>query len=240
MNRIRRWIWPLRRTPLHPQWLLFRQESETRRAITRGAHGSVLDVGCGDRWASSVLPDGCTYVGLDYPTTVGMGYPGRPEIFGDAGMMPFKADCFDTVLMMDVLEHLQAPNQAVSEAFRILRPGGRLILQVPFLYPLHDEPHDFQRWTRHGLIRLCANNNLIAENTIATGQPSQTAAALFAIAMAKSGLDALTKKNLSLLLVPLFAFAIPLVNLSGWLLGKLLPDSDMMPMSYRLTAIKPV
>jgi len=186
-----------------------------------------------------MLPPDCTYVGLDYPTTVSKGYPGQPDVFGDAQKLPFRASSFDTVLMMDVLEHLPGPDQAISEAFHSLKPGGHLILQVPFLYPLHDEPHDFHRWTAYGLRQLCTIHGLKIESGIYQGQPSETAAALFTIAVAKGIVDSISNKKTTMLLAPLMLLTIPLVNLIGWLLARVLPDSDMMPMSYRLTAIKP-
>jgi SAM-dependent methyltransferase len=207
--------------------------------IASRCHGLVLDIGCGDRWAASLLPPDSTYVGLDYPTTVSKGYPGHPDVFGDAQKLPFRESCFDTVLMMDVLEHLPTPPQAISEACRALKPGGHLILQVPFLYPLHDEPHDFHRWTVYGLHQLCTTHGLKITSGIYQGQPCETAAALFAIAIAKGIVDLISSKKITMALAPLWVLIIPLANLMGWLLARVLPDSDMMPMSYRLTAIKP-
>lgn len=235
---VRRLLWPLRRTPLHPQWLVFSQQSRTRQTLVSGSTGWVLDIGCGDRWVSSALPLGCLYVGLDYPTTVDLGYPGHPEVFGNAASLPFRDSALDTVLMLDVLEHLASPQRAIAEAGRVLKPGGRLILHVPFLYPLHDEPHDYQRWTVHGLRRLCESHGLALEHTAAVGHPCETAAALFAIALAKSCLLVLSKKRISTLLVPLLATAIPLVNVVGWSLARLTPGSDIMPLGYRLVASK--
>jgi len=177
-------------------------------------------------------------VGLDYPTTVDLGYPGHPEVFGNAASLPFRESALDTVLMLDVLEHLASPERAVAEAGRVLKPGGRLILQAPFLYPLHDEPHDYQRWTQHGLRRLCENQGLAIESTTAVGHPCEAAAALFAIALAKSCLVALSKKSISTALIPLLVAAIPLVNVVGWSLARLTPASDIMPLGYRLVASK--
>jgi ubiquinone/menaquinone biosynthesis C-methylase UbiE len=95
----------------------------------------VLDIGCGDRWAENALGPGCTYLGLDYPSTVELGYAGAPDVFGDGLQLPFPDQCFDSVLLMDVLEHLRDAPKALSEAARVLKPGGTLILQVPFLVP---------------------------------------------------------------------------------------------------------
>ena len=61
---------------------------------------------------------------------------------------------YDTVLLLDVLEHVPDPSSVLSEINRILRPGGKLILSVPHLSRLHEEPYDFYRYTKHGLTHL--------------------------------------------------------------------------------------
>lgn len=64
------------------------------------------------------------------------------------------AEKFDAVLMMEVLEHIVAPHAAAQNLHKILRPGGTLILSAPFLFPIHDRPHDYFRFTRYGLEEL--------------------------------------------------------------------------------------
>jgi SAM-dependent methyltransferase len=61
---------------------------------------------------------------------------------------------YDTILCCEVLEHLERPEAALRELHRVLRPTGRLILSVPFLSRLHEEPHDYFRFTEYGLREL--------------------------------------------------------------------------------------
>lgn len=74
--------------------------------------------------------------------------------------LPLDDASADTVLMTSVLEHLHSPATALAEARRILRPGGTLLLQVPFLYRVHEEPHDYFRYTRYGLRALLEQSGL--------------------------------------------------------------------------------
>jgi len=63
---------------------------------------------------------------------------------------------FDLILCMYVLEHVFDVGAAVENMRRALKPGGRLVISVPHVYPYHDEPIDFWRFTEHSLRRLCA------------------------------------------------------------------------------------
>src|SRR5690606_14411887 len=63
---------------------------------------------------------------------------------------PFEAE-FDCALAASVIEHVSDPQAAVAGIHRVLRPGGIAGIAVPFFYPLHDEPHDYWRFTEHAL-----------------------------------------------------------------------------------------
>jgi SAM-dependent methyltransferase len=70
----------------------------------------------------------------------------------DLGCFPDAS--FDAVLLLEVLEHVPAPDAALSEVHRVLAPGGRVLLSTPFLLEIHEAPHDFYRFTEYGLRHL--------------------------------------------------------------------------------------
>ncbi len=116
--------------------------------ISQYAQGALLDVGCGDmpyrEFAQAYVE---RYDSLDIERRAsGVTYLGDAE---DMRMVPDSA--YDTAMCLSVLEHLPNPRQALSEMNRVLKEGGRLILSVPHLSRLHEEPHDYHRFTRHGL-----------------------------------------------------------------------------------------
>jgi len=65
----------------------------------------------------------------------------------DARKLSFKNNVFDVVVCFNVLEHIYEYEVAVKEMFRVLKPGGLLFCKTPLLYPLHDEPNDYWRFT---------------------------------------------------------------------------------------------
>ncbi|MGR3292437.1 MAG: methyltransferase domain-containing protein [Candidatus Scalindua sp.] len=71
----------------------------------------------------------------------------QPDYLCSAEALPLEDNSVDVFLMCEVLEHLENPELVLDEAFRILRPGGYGLLTMPFLYPIHADPFDFQRWT---------------------------------------------------------------------------------------------
>lgn len=74
-----------------------------------------------------------------------------PDTIGDAHKLLFGDSSFEFILCTEVLEHLHTPHQAVAEMRRVLKPGGTLILTTRFVFPIHDAPHDYFRYTRYGL-----------------------------------------------------------------------------------------
>lgn len=236
MRALRELLKPLQHTPFHPQWLALGHRRDQAAWIMRNVHGTLIDVGCGDANLRAVLGSSVQYVGIDYPATMALGYSGSPSIFADATHLPIASNSVDAVLLLDVLEHVTDPAGTIAEAARILRPGGLCLIHVPFLYPLHDEPYDYHRWTEYGLTGLMTAHGFNVPEIQSTTSPIETAAALTSIALAMSAIDSIRKPSLSILATPLLVLMIPIVNILGWALGKLMPFSNFMPFSYRLLA----
>jgi SAM-dependent methyltransferase len=74
-----------------------------------------------------------------------------PDILGDICAHDFGETSFDVIVLSEVLEHVHSPHLAIRNIHGVLRDDGRLILTVPFIFPIHERPHDYFRYTRYGL-----------------------------------------------------------------------------------------
>ena len=77
-----------------------------------------------------------------------------PSVVGDGHRLPLADDTVDVALALSVLEHVHDPYQVVRETFRIMKPGGRVLVWVPFFFGVHAFPGDVSRFTEEGL-RIC-------------------------------------------------------------------------------------
>lgn len=235
---MRKWAGAFRRWPMHPQWLLGeKEEREALLAAFAPLSGIVVDIGCADRRASKYVPAGCDYIGVDYPGTAVALYGTRPDVFADARELPFGDGSVDGIILKDVLEHVDGPQAALRECARIARPGGILVLWMPFMYPVHDAPHDYQRFTGYGLETYLREAGFDIARTSSLLAPMETAGLLASLALADSCEQIIARKRWLLPLLPVLAMLVSIVNLSAFAL-KALPGGGFMPAFNRVIAVR--
>lgn len=124
-----------------------------RNSAASYLRGRMLDIGCGEKAKLLLLSDYVDYyVGLDHITT--MHDHANIDIYGSAFEIPTVNNAFDSILCTAVLEHLETPQRAVCEAFRVLKEGGHAVYTVPLYWHLHEQPRDFFRYTKYGIEHL--------------------------------------------------------------------------------------
>ncbi len=236
-RRIREHLSFLAATPLHPQWLL--RFAPSRQELLRLSEGTILDVGSADRWPERFIPRKTNYIALDYPQTGKALYASKPDIFADAAALPIVSNTIDTVLYFEVLEHVTRPSETIEEISRVLKPGGQLIMSMPFLYPMHDEPHDFQRYTKHGLERDFRAAGLELKSIKPTLNAASTSGLIACLALSGMILRALKNRSPSLLMTPLLICAIPIINIIALTIGWVMPNWDAIAAGHQAIARKP-
>lgn len=227
----------LRSTPLHPQWFVLKGKDRRLRHLGR-VSGDVLDIGCTDKALARHLPTGCRYVGLDYYATVKSFYDTRPDVYGDACQLPAADASLDAVLLFEVLEHVKDAGAAVAEVSRVLKPGGLLLMSVPFMYPIHNAPFDFLRFTRHGVEQILSERGLVVERIEPRLRSLEVAGLLTSLALANAARLILGRHRWAFPLLLIIAPGVFVANVLAWVLARLLPDAELMPEGYDVIAVR--
>lgn len=122
------------------------------RELKNELNGDLLDVGCGSKPYKDLLSPN-KYIGLEIDTPEAR-RRATADVFYDGGKFPLENSSFDTILCNQVLEHVFNPDFFLSEIARVLKPGGRLLLTVPFVWDEHEQPYDYARYSSFGLRAL--------------------------------------------------------------------------------------
>lgn len=193
--------------------------------------GRLLDVGCGTKPYRSLF-EVVDYVGLDIdsePTRK----RGMADYLYDGGKFPFVDADFDSILCNQVLEHVFNPEEFLGEINRVLKPGGKLLLTVPFVWDEHEQPFDYARYSSFGLHALLEKQGF---KILQHKKLAADASILFQLVNAY--LYKLTQ-NLPMPIQLVFtATVIAFFNLLGVLAGKLLPDNPDLFLDHVVLAEK--
>jgi SAM-dependent methyltransferase len=185
-----RLAWAYRHSIFNPFWLDSRNLRAAIARLAPEARGLLLDVGVGERpHAALFAPHVRRYVGLEYPPACENISPGisaehlthlrgAVDVWGDAHHLPFREGSVDTVLCLELLEHVPEPDCCLAQIARVLRPGGRLLATVPFIAPLHAMPYDFSRMTAPGIRSLLDRHGLELVSLVPRGNTASATGAL--------------------------------------------------------------
>jgi SAM-dependent methyltransferase len=146
------------------------------RAHASTLQGRLLDIGCGTQPYRHLFAHTTGYTGVELDTPVNHQRK-IAEVFYDGKTLPFAAEEFDSVLCNQVLEHVFEPIAFLAEIQRVLKPGGKLLLSVPFVWDEHEQPYDYARYSSFGLAyrlnqagfevvyseKICANLSILCQ-----------------------------------------------------------------------------
>jgi SAM-dependent methyltransferase len=138
--------------------------SDAVRVFAAGLPGGalVLDAGAGEsRHRADFTRQ--RYIGVDLGVGDGAWNYGELDAVADLAALPFRTGAFDAAINIVTLEHVREPALVLSEIARVLKPGGRLLIVVPHEWETHQAPHDYFRYTRHGLEMLLTEAGFAVE-----------------------------------------------------------------------------
>lgn len=140
-------------------------------ALPRYAHGVLLEIGAGRMPLYELYRDRVDdVVSTDWPASLhGLSFIDFASDLNDG--VPLGDGLVSTVIGSDVLEHIYQPQALLADIRRVLKPGGVFLFNTPFLYWIHEAPHDYYRYTPYAITRMAADAGLaVAElRTIGSG-----------------------------------------------------------------------
>lgn len=142
------------------------------RLSRRFGHGMLLDIGCGTKPYQPLFPK-TVYKGLDYRKD-GTNQNQEADYLYDGGKFPLRGQTFDYALATEVLEHVFDPDLFIHEIARVLKPGGLLLLTVPFVWDEHEQPYDYARYTSFGIRALLEKHGFQVVEQVKTGDFIET------------------------------------------------------------------
>lgn len=131
-------------------WLIYNCMDRFLQKYSRMYRGTLYDLGAGESpYQDFFLQYAGQYIAVDW---AGSFHDTKADIAADLNQtLPIESEVADTVVSLSVMEHLCEPQTMLNEASRILKPGGGIILQVPWQWWVHEPPYDFFRYTPFGL-----------------------------------------------------------------------------------------
>ncbi|MFK8162627.1 MAG: class I SAM-dependent methyltransferase [Lewinella sp.] len=137
----------------HYNWLVYRINHKIFHGLSNHLKGTLYDFGCGEKPYRPYIEQFVDeYIGIDWSNTA---HNSKADIIADLNKPLSVADgVADSAISISVMEHLSEPSVFLSEAYRLLRPNGTFVMQVPFQWHIHEAPYDFYRYTPYGLKHL--------------------------------------------------------------------------------------
>lgn len=175
--------------------------------------GDLLDIGCGKMPYKPYILDNSEvtkYIGLDIDTAIVYDQKVKPDFLWDGQVMPFKDNSFDCAFGTEVLEHCPNPEVILKEVNRVLKPDSVFFFTVPFLWNLHETPHDEYRYTPFALKRHLENSGFTSIQINATGGWHASMAQMLGLWVRRSQMSQKKRKILSYILKPIIKYLIKL------------------------------
>jgi SAM-dependent methyltransferase len=217
-----------------PDYLVYRYLfRDLKTAIRQFGRGAVLDIGCGNKPYQPLFLEAKSYTGCD----IIQSSENRVDVVCPSTDIPLADASYDTIFSTQVLEHVEDHGKMLAEAFRLLKPGGNIILSAPMMWPHHEEPYDFFRFTRYGLeylfLKTGFSNITITQNGGKWATIGQLRQTVWGQTVRKS------KSPARRILFVFYKYCLKyLINIQYSILESIEPDDDFITLNYVVTAQK--
>jgi len=181
--------------------------------------GRLLDFGCGSKPYKKLF-DVKEYIGMDIEVS---GHPVKHaeiDVYYDGKTIPFLDNHFDSIFSSEVFEHLFNLEEILAELYRVIKPGGHMLITLPFVWDEHEIPFDFARYTSFGIEHLLKKSGFEIIAMEKTTNYVETVFQMWNAYVIQHVLP--SHRYLGPFMTPLFIAPITIV---GILLSKILPEN---------------
>lgn len=142
---------------VNPFYFIRRNLYKNIQRLAPELSGKLLDFGCGRKPFESLFSVK-EYLGLDLEQTGHDHKNSKVDVYYDGKHIPFEDNTFDALFCSEVFEHVFNPDEVLPEIHRVLKPGAKAIITVPFCWNEHEVPYDYARYSSFGITHLLEKN----------------------------------------------------------------------------------
>jgi SAM-dependent methyltransferase len=153
---------------INPFYFIRKRLIEKIKPLASEMEGKLLDFGCGAKPYQSLFSNVNSYIGIDIENEGHDHTNEQIDVYFDGENIPFDNETFDSVLTTETLEHVPNVDNCLKEIGRVLKPNGKILLTVPFVWQEHEMPFDFRRFSTNGIKKHLIDNGfeiLVEEKT---------------------------------------------------------------------------
>jgi SAM-dependent methyltransferase len=138
----------------HPFYFIRKGLYKSIKKKATQINGNLLDFGCGNKPYKDLFSNATTYTGVDIEVSGHSHKNEQIDVFYNGKTLPFPNNSFYSIFSSEVVEHVFNIEEILEELHRVLKPGGKLLFTCPFVWPEHEIPYDFARYSSYGIKTL--------------------------------------------------------------------------------------
>jgi Methylase involved in ubiquinone/menaquinone biosynthesis len=166
---------------INPFYFIRKRLVEKIKLLAPELSGKLLDFGCGAKPYQELFSNAQNYIGIDIENEGHDHENENIDVYYDGETIPFENETFDSIFSSEVLEHVPDVDACLKELSRVLKPEGKILITVPFVWQEHELPFDFRRFSAIGIKKQLEDNGFEILHEEKTGHFLEVAVQLWMI-----------------------------------------------------------
>ena len=154
---------------INPFYLIRKELYRNLIKLAPELRGVMMDFGCGLKPYKNLFINIDQYIGVDFKSEGHLHEKEDIDVYYDGRHIPFTNGYFDSVLCSEVLEHVFNLNEILQEINRVMKPGAKFLITVPFSWDEHEIPNDFGRYTSYGIKYILEQHGFEIDKSVKIG-----------------------------------------------------------------------